>query len=216
MSQSPSDTHDDFQVEPVRGLPELPPEGEHILWQGAPNWWALARASLNLYWVAGYFLAIAIWRGVVIGDAQGLGLGLWAMVPYLTMGLVACLILMLMAWVFAVTTVYTITNRRVAMRIGAALTVTLNIPFTMIASADLAPRKDGSGTIVLDLMGSTRLSYLVCWPHVRPWKISRTQPALRAIPNVENVAKLLGEAAQTRIQEAAQEIRVAPSAMPAE
>jgi len=121
-----------------------------------------------------------------------------------------------MAWVFAVTTVYTITNRRVAMRIGAALTVTLNIPFTMIASADLAPRKDGSGTIVLDLMGSTRLSYLVCWPHVRPWKISRTQPALRAIPNVENVAKLLGEAAQTRIQEAAQEIRVAPSAMPAE
>lgn len=216
MSQQSSDTHDDFQVEPVRGLPEVPPEGEHILWQGAPNWWALARASLNLYWVAGYFLAIAAWRGLVIGGEQGLVVGLWVTVPYLTMGLIACLILMLMAWVFAVTTVYTITNRRVAMRIGAALTVTLNIPFTMIRSADLAQRPDGTGTIVLDLMGETRLSYLVCWPHVRPWKMSRTQPALRAIPDVEKVAKILGEAAQTRIQEAAQEIRVAPSAMPAE
>lgn len=28
---------DDVQVEPIRGLPELPPEGEHILWQGAPD-----------------------------------------------------------------------------------------------------------------------------------------------------------------------------------
>jgi len=172
--------------------------------------------SLNLYWVAGYFLVIAAWRGLVLGDEHGLAVGLWTTVPYLTMGLVACLILMLMAWVFAVTTVYTITNRRVAMRIGAALTVTLNIPFTMIRSADLAKRPDGTGSIVLDMVGETRLSYLVCWPHVRPWKISRTQPALRAIPDVEAVAKLLGDAAQTRIQEASQEIRVAPAAMPAE
>ncbi|MEO0720506.1 MAG: PH domain-containing protein, partial [Pseudomonadota bacterium] len=26
--------HDDFEIEPVSGLPEAPPEGEHILWQG--------------------------------------------------------------------------------------------------------------------------------------------------------------------------------------
>ena len=29
-------------------------------------------------------------------------------------------------------------------------------------------------------MGGRRLGYLVCWPHVRPWHMSRTQPALRA------------------------------------
>jgi hypothetical protein len=29
--------HDDFAFEPVKGLPELPPEGEHLLWQGRPN-----------------------------------------------------------------------------------------------------------------------------------------------------------------------------------
>jgi len=211
-----SHDHDDFHVEPVRGLPETPPEGEHIIWQGAPHWLALARDALNLYWVAGYFVALAVWRGLVLADRGGWALGLKATIPYLLMGVVACLLLMLLSYVLAKTTVYTITNQRVAMRIGAALTVTLNIPFTMIRSADLAQRPDGTGTIVLDLMGETRLSYLVCWPHVRPWKMSRTQPALRAIPDVEKVAKILGEAAQTRIQEAAQEIRVAPSAMPAE
>jgi hypothetical protein len=35
--------HDDFAVEPVRGLPEKPPAGEIILWQGRPDTIALAR-----------------------------------------------------------------------------------------------------------------------------------------------------------------------------
>ena len=29
--------HDDFDQEPIRGLPEMLPEGETILWHGAPN-----------------------------------------------------------------------------------------------------------------------------------------------------------------------------------
>ncbi|MEO1362599.1 MAG: PH domain-containing protein, partial [Pseudomonadota bacterium] len=37
--------HDDFEIEPVAGLPEAPPEGEQILWQGRPDTWALARES---------------------------------------------------------------------------------------------------------------------------------------------------------------------------
>ena len=58
--------HDDFEIEPVRGLPEKPPEWEQILWQGAPNAWALARDALNLYWVMGYFVALCLWRAVVV------------------------------------------------------------------------------------------------------------------------------------------------------
>ena len=54
--------HDDFQVEPVRGLPEAPPEGEKILWQGAPATWALAKEALAIHWVAGYFVLLATWR----------------------------------------------------------------------------------------------------------------------------------------------------------
>jgi hypothetical protein len=211
-----SHDHDDFQVEPIRGLPEMPPEGEHILWQGAPSWKALARDALNLHWVAGYFVALAAWRGIVLADRGGWALGLKATIPYLLMGLVACLLLMGLAYIFAKTTVYTITNRRVAMRIGAALTVTLNVPFTLLGSADLTRRKDGTGSIMLDLMDDTRLSYLICWPHVRPWKMSKTQPALRSLPNVDAVAKILSEAARTRVEEQQNRIEIRAAQIPAE
>ena len=58
----PHDHHDDFAFEPVEGLPELPPEGERILWQGRPDWWRLAMESLSLKWVMGYFVFLAAWR----------------------------------------------------------------------------------------------------------------------------------------------------------
>jgi len=208
--------HDDFHVEPVRGLPETPPEGERILWQGAPSTRALARDALNLHWVAGYFVLLAIWRGIVLADRGGWEMGVKAMIPYLGLGLVASLILAGIALILAKTTVYTITNRRVALRIGAALTVTLNVPFTLLGKADLIKHRDGTGTIALDLMDDTKLSYLICWPHVRPWKIAKTQPALRSIPNVDEVAKILGEAARTRVQERAETVDVAIAHVPAE
>lgn len=211
-----SHDHDDFHVEPVRGLPETPPEGEHIIWQGAPHWLALARDALNLYWVAGYFVALAAWRGLVLADRGGWALGLKAMIPYLLMGLVACLLLMTLSYILAKTTVYTITNQRVAMRIGAALTVTLNVPFTLLGSADLLRRKDGTGSIMFDLMDDTRLSYLICWPHVKPWKMSKTQPALRSLPNVDEVAKILADAARKRIEERQQTVEIRAVHVPAE
>ena len=190
---------DDVQVEPIRGLPELPPEGEKILWQGAPDPWTLAVQALNLGWVAGYFALLSAWRGLAIGLDMGWALGLKATVPYLAMGLVACAILGVIAFTLARTTVYTLTNRRVAMRIGAALTVTLNLPFTCVLAADLAVNRNGTGTIALDLTEGTKLSYLVCWPHVRPWRIADTQPALRCIPDAERVAGLLADAAEARL-----------------
>jgi hypothetical protein len=205
---------DDVEVEPIRGLPELPPEGEHILWQGAPDPWTLALQALNTGWVAGYFALLAAWRGLVVGLDQGWGLGAKATVPFLAMGLVACAILMVIAATLARTTVYTLTNRRVAMRIGAALTVTLNLPFTCILAADLALNRNGTGTIALGLTPGTKLSYLVCWPHVRPWRIVNTQPALRCIPDAARVAELLADAAQARMSVTADlDRRVRPAAV---
>ncbi|WP_371227417.1 photosynthetic complex putative assembly protein PuhB [Roseovarius sp. 2305UL8-3] len=192
-------SHDDFAVEPIEGLPELPPEGEHILWQGRPNWWALTRESLNLYWVAGYFVLLTLWRFLSLVDQAGVVSAFAASSPFLVMGAIVCALLLVVGYAQARTAVYTITNRRVAMRIGAALTVTLNLPFTQIANASLKLSRDGTGIIALDLMGSTRLSYLVCWPHVRPWVMRRTQPALRCIPEAEKVARLLSEAAEARV-----------------
>ena len=209
-------SHDDFAVEPVKGLPELPPEGERILWQGQPSWWALARDALSLFWVAGYFVVLAVWRFATIVDQAGVGTAFAASSPFLILGLIVCALLMIVAIIQARATVYTITNRRVAMRIGAALTVTLNLPFTQIASADLALRRNGTGTIALSLMGKMRLSYLVCWPHVRPWVMRRTQPALRCVPEAEKVARLLSEAANARLSTPTIERRAPDAAVPAE
>ncbi len=192
-------SHDDFATEPVKGLPERPPEGERILWQGRPQAWALTWQALSLPWVAGYFAALAVWRFGSLIDSVPAGAALAAASPFLILGAVVCLLLFLVGLVQARATVYTITNRRVAMRIGAALTVTLNLPFSQIRTAALDLRRGGTGTIALDLMGETRLSYLVCWPHVRPWHLRLTMPALRCIPEAARVAQILSEAAEAQV-----------------
>lgn len=191
--------HDDFAIEPVPGLPERPPLGEEVLWQGRPATFALARDAFKVTWVASYFVALAVWRASVVANSAAEVLAV--MLPYLAIGLVACAILTAMATVQARTTMYTLTTARVAMRIGSALTVTLNLPFRQVANANLALKSNGTGTITLETLGDTRISYLVCWPHVRPWHFARTQPALRCIPDAARVAKLLAEAAETRINE---------------
>lgn len=192
-------SHDDFEIEPVEGLPEEPPRGEQILWQGRPDWWRLSIEALSLKWVAGYFALLAIWRFVSVIDLMPLGRAIGSAVPFVVLGLVVCGLLMLVAYVQARATMYTVTDARVVMRIGAALTVTLNLPYTQVGNAMLDLRKAGTGTIALETMGDTKLSYLVCWPHVRPWHIKRTQPALRCIPEAEKVAHLLAEAAEARV-----------------
>lgn len=192
--------HDDFAIEPLPGLPAHPPKGEVLLWQGHPQAFALAREALKITWVAGYFVALAVWRGWAMGGGEALAT-LAVMLPYLGLGLVACAILYTIAVVQARSTVYTITTARVAMRIGVALTVTLNLPFRQIGAAHLAVKSNGTGTIALQTLGDTRISYLVCWPHVRPWHLNRTQPALRAIPDAARVARLLAEAAETKTSE---------------
>lgn len=190
---------DEFDFEPVRGLPERPPEGEDILWQGRPDALELAKQSLLLYWVAGYFCFLALWRFATVVDIKPLGLAISAAVPFLLLGVLVCALLYIFALIQARATVYTLTSSRVVMRIGAALTVTFNIPFRELGNASLDLRKSGVGTIALQTTGKTRLSYLVCWPHVRPWRMNPTEPALRCIPDAARVAQILAEAAETRI-----------------
>lgn len=192
-------SHDDFNFEPIRGLPEKLPEGEHILWQGAPDPRRLAREALGLRWVFGYFAVLALWRVVVSSAEAPFGVAVAHGLPFLVLGCAAYGILYGLAYVMARSTVYTLTNKRVAMRIGAALTMTLNLPYTWIGTAKLDLRPSGHGTLAMELIGETRISYLMTWPHVRPWQIARTQPALRCIPDAQEVARIFADAAETRI-----------------
>ncbi len=184
--------HDD---EPVPGLPGRLPKGERILWQGAPKAMTLARRAYHLDKVLAYAGLILVWLAVlaVYDGATPVGalISLWP--TALAFGLGAGL-LVLLATLSAKTTLYTITDRRIVMRIGIALSMSINIPFKKVARADVRLAKDGSGDVVLALNGKDRLAYLQLWPHARPWRLARPEPALRALPDAGLAAQTLGQA----------------------
>lgn len=194
-------SHDDFAFEPVKGLPERPPEHEIILWQGRPDTVALARDAFKITWITAYFVVVVIWRASVGAADAGLAGAVAFGLPYVGLWLAAMAVIFALATVVARTTVYTVTSARVAMRIGAALTVTLNLPFRQIARADLTTRRGGTGTIALETLGETKFSYLILWPHCRAGHVRVTKPALRAIPDAAKVAAILAEAAESRISQ---------------
>ena len=193
--------HDDFKFEPVRGLPEALPKDEHILWQGSPVARRLWVEAFKARWIAGYFVLLASWRFGVSAAETSLAGAFVLATPFLILGAVVLAVLYALAWVQARATVYTLTNKRVAMRIGAALTMTLNLPYTQIEAAGLDQRKGGTGTLAFLLPADTRLSYLMTWPHVRPGHITRTQAALRCIPDAARVAQIFADAAETRLSQ---------------
>ncbi|MBC6442230.1 MAG: PH domain-containing protein [Rhodobacteraceae bacterium] len=189
--------HPDFRTEPVPGLPEALPKGEKILWQGRPDTWHLAVEACGLYWVGCYFVLLVLWRvGVSSGDLA-MGEALLTGVPFILLGVAATAIVWLIAWAQARATVYTITSARVVMRIGAALPVTFNIPFSKVENVWLDLRSSGTGTIALQVTPVARISYMVMWPHIRPWHVRKPEPAIRAIPDAARIAGLLAQAAET-------------------
>lgn len=182
-----------------RGLPAPLPAGERLLWQGSPGWWPVARGVFRLRVVALYFLALAVWRfGSTLADgftaraAADYALGL-APIAAAALGLLA-----LLAWGYSRSTVYTLTDRRVVLRFGVALPMSVNLPLRLIRSAALRSYADGSGDIPLTL-SEERVSYILMWPLVRPWRFAHPEPTLRAVPQAATVAELL-TAALTAVQ----------------
>ena len=194
-------SEDDFAVEPIEGLPELLPKGEVILWQGRPNWLRLTIESLNLWWVIGYFGLLAAWRFLSVIDYMPFGTSISASIPFLFVAAFVGLLLCGVGYIQAKETLYTITNRRVVMRIGAALTLTLNLPFTKIDNAAVAKKRGGFGNIAFETSGDTKFSFFVLWPHARSWYFGKPQPTLKCIPDIEKVSSILGQAAKSRIIE---------------
>jgi len=188
-------SHDDFDFEPVRGLPEILPEGERILWQGGPRWRALACHVFHWRIVSGYFAIVIAWR-LWAGWQQDVPLTELATSTLAPLGLALLVIgfLGLVAWAYGKTTVYTVTDRRVVIRSGVAFQVTFNIPFKTIRNAGLKTFGNGTGNITLELDGSAHIAYLHIWPNARPWFLSKVQPLLRHVDQPQAVAKTLSNA----------------------
>jgi len=184
-----------FRGEAPQGLPSQLPDGERLLWQGVPDWRTLALRVFRIRGLALYFGAIVAWC-VVSGLMDGEPLADLALTAAKVagMGTVPILVLTLYSWGVGRSTVYSITNKRVVLQMGLVVPMTMNLPFAKVESAALRDGKAGFGDICLLLRGEDRLAYLMLWPHARPWRMARAEPALRAIPDVAHVGRILARA----------------------
>ncbi|MES2423713.1 MAG: photosynthetic complex putative assembly protein PuhB [Pseudomonadota bacterium] len=189
-------THEfEHEFEAAHGLPEPLPARETLLWQGTPDVWAMARDVFHTRSVALYFGVILALRAASAwsdtGSAYEAALAVVYLLPLAVLGLG---LLALLAWLTARTTVYTLTDQRVVMRIGIVLTLTFNLPFKAIAAADLRQRAGGSGDIPLTLAAGEKIAFAHLWPHARPWRVATPVPMLRNVPDAARVAQLLAQA----------------------
>ena len=185
-------SHDDFNFEPVKGLPQVLPKGERMLWQGAPRWQDLAIHALHARKVLWYFIALAMVQAAFkLADGLPLQAAVKPFLWLIPMGLVAATILCGIAYASARTTVYSLTSKRLVMRVGIALPVTINLPFRLVDGASVKLFANGSGDIPLKLNGKEHVAYLLLWPHARQFHFSNPQPCLRCIADADHVASLL-------------------------
>jgi hypothetical protein len=185
----------EHEFEPQFGLPERLPPSERLLWQGQPLPSIVARRVFHLPLVTVYFAVMLTWSiGAQLQDGVAL---MAALRGSLVLGLLAAVaigILAALARLTASTTVYTLTDQRIVMRIGIVLTVTYNLPLKHLDAAHLLPLSGTQGEIALQLRGDTRIAYLHLWPHSRPWLFARPQPMLRGLVDAQAVSRQLSEA----------------------
>lgn len=172
---------------PSRGLPGPLPPGEQALWQGAPDAAALARSVFHVRAVLIYFAMLA---AVALAFALRGNGSLLPAAATIGGGLVAAGLLRLMAGIAARGTVYTLTDRRIVLRIGMALPTSVNLPLARIAAIDLSD----AGDIVLRLAEPSPLGWLALWPHARPWRLARPEPMLRCLADAPAVAREIARA----------------------
>ncbi|MFP1633806.1 photosynthetic complex putative assembly protein PuhB [Zhengella sp. ZM62] len=215
----------EHEIEPSPGLPGMLPRGETVLWQGRPSARLVSRHVLKTRWIAGYFLALALW-GAWAGYADGHGPGgiLFSVAVLVALAALAIGLIEAFAWGVEKTTLYTVTNERIVMRFGVALSMTLNLPYRQIDAASLRSLGGDAGSISIALAPGHRVSWLVQWPHARFRRVGQVEPAMICLTDAHNVASImrtaieeyrLASAVQPRIAVRKAENRDAPAiAMP--
>lgn len=220
-------SHDEYDPgEPVPGLPEVLPEGETMLWQGSPDALTMARRGFHGNLVAMYFAILAASSSISASlDGAPPLKALLAGSHFIVIGAIAFGIVALLAYLVQRTTLYTITSKRLVMRFGIALPMTLNIPFKQIASADAKVFANGTGNIAFTPATDLPITYVHMWPHVRGLHLARPQPTMRCVADAKGVCDLLtkamlahgvvGETRMLKIKSASPAPSAGPSGYPA-
>jgi hypothetical protein len=208
----------EHEFEPQYGLPEVLPASEKLLWQGSPRWQALAVEVFHARKLALYFGVILLLRAAFVlndGGSWGDVAKSWAWL--LPLAAVAVGTMLVLARLAARTTVYSITDKRVIMRMGIVLTVAYNLPFKRIEAAGLMLRgRDGHGDIPITLNKGERIAILQLWPHARPWRLARPEPMLRGLADAAQVGRVLAKAWQAARDAQAPASAAAQPELPAE
>lgn len=198
----------DQEAEP--GIPEAMPADERILWQGQSGFASLAQGTFHARKLAVYFVALIAFQQIVtLQGGASFAEALPSGAGFTLLALAALGILLLYSWRCSKATMFTVTTRRVIMRAGIAVPVTLNLPFSRIQSVDLRMHGDGTGDIAILPEPTSRVSYLLLWPLVKPWRMMRVRPVLRGINDASTVAAMLGEALAADIDAARERERKA-------
>jgi len=184
-------THE-HEWEAAPGLPEPLPAGEKILWQGAPDWAALAVHAFHVRKVAIYFGLMLVWQAISLraDGADGWDIAI-DLTKSATLVLVALCLLGMTAWWAARTTLYTLTDKRLVMRVGIVLSLTFNFPLRCIRAAHVKTLAKDHADIALELPAGDRIGWFHLWPHQRAWHLKHPQPTLRGVPQGRQVAELL-------------------------
>ncbi len=174
----------------IRGLPGLPPEGENVVWQGDPKWSALAKRVFRVRLILGYFALLASYT-IFISEASTSEI-VASVIWQIGLAAVAIGILVGLSVLYANTTVYTVTDKRVVLRFGIAFPMMINIPWDVVESADHKDAGDGTSDIVLKLVTGRAMSYVTLWPFARPWKFVNVQPMLRGVEDADLLVQTIG------------------------
>lgn len=182
----------EFEAQP--GLPEPLPQNERILWQGKPDLKSFALHAAHLQWFALYFSAMVVLKAIAISRSAGGWVEEWPGFAWaLGLSLCALVMLALLTYWSVNATMYTLTNRRLVMRIGIVLTITFNLPLKRLAQAGVHIYPDGSADIPIKLNADDKIPFLHLWPHARAWKLAHPEPMLRCVPDGAKVAKLFAD-----------------------
>ncbi len=213
----------------ITGLAEPLPDGERLLWQGAPRWQSLFVHAFHARKLVVYFGAILLLRAAfAVADGASLGSALVSAAWLLPLVGVALGVIALLAWL----------SRahgdlhdhrppgRHAHRHRAVGDAQRAVPSRRGAPA-CAPTPTAPATCRSRHGGDTYIAWLHLWPHVRPWRVARpaADAALRS-PKRPRVAELLSPRAgrprrhalrgpsSTRIRTAADRTRARRPACP--
>lgn len=180
----------------LHGLPGPLPPGESIRYLGRPRFGALARNLFHVRAVAAYFALLAGWAAVLIawhGAPVGNAL-LAAAIAVVPLALAAVGLLLALAWLVARTTTYFVTDRRVILLIGVAITKMVNIPLARIAGIAVREQADGTADVEITLGPGKRIGYLMLFPHTRGRRPGAPRPMLRGLADGMRAADVLADA----------------------